>query len=75
MYEVEDIGKLYKEIFNGKGNLKILKGAQGNEENIKYYLPRSNIAHFATHGFFNPGIWKSLKEEIEKEMKKKGKKE
>ncbi len=64
--EMTAVAELHEEAFEDDTRL-VLEGSEATEERVKYELPRSDVVHLATHGFFQPeglpSMWRRVKQD------------
>jgi CHAT domain-containing protein len=53
-YEAQVVADLHAATFGAAGEQLLLQGAVPGEERLKFELPRHDVLHLATHGFFEP---------------------
>jgi len=65
--ESQVVFDLHEDIHGQAGRRLLLQGAEATEERLKSELPRHEVLHLATHGFFQPeglpSIWRAALEE------------
>jgi len=70
--ELKTIFRIHKSQYQGKPKTLELKGMEATEERIKVELPKYNMVHFATHGFFQPrwlpSLWEIVQQKDEQSL-------
>ncbi len=55
--EVSAVQAYHEDLFGEDVDRLTLQGDEPTEERLRYELPRHDIVHLATHGFFNELVW------------------
>ena len=62
--EVTEIQELHNVVFDDPDKVRLLRGKEATEDRLKSMLPEFQIIHLATHGFFRPSGYASLRDSV-----------